>query len=304
MKEIRVVRWLMSMWCNYKCWYCRQDHRRDSTFGPADAVWSDADSGARPTGRAHWADNRSPLEWLSAFKDRFYAYRTVFTLTGGEPMLDLKNMSVLLPGLLCEDYVEAVRIDTNGSWDPTKYPHLNKSKVRLMVSYHPTEIAEGAFLSRLDALCTHGWNVVSVNLVVQPEMAEGLTRLASAVYPAVLSPQLAYGSQQYYTPEQLACIRTLTPDADWYFRTGGPTRGTRCMYPAVAYEINPDGSLEVGCHPRVGNLFDGPLPELLEAPAVCPMNKCTCTDRYSYNERVGVDGPLLPIDAYAERRLA
>lgn len=290
------------MWCNYRCYYCRQDHRRDTTFGPADAVWSDVDSGARPTGKAHWADNRSPLEWLEAFRSRFSEYRTVFTLTGGEPMLDLKNMSVLLPGLLCEDYVEAVRIDTNGSWDSAKYPRLDKCKVRLMVSYHPTEVGEAAFLKRLDALRANGWSIVSVNIVVQPGM--DLARLAAAVQPAVLSPQLAYGSMQYYTPEQLEAIRNLTPDEDWYFRAGGPTRGTLCAYPTLAYEVNPDGSLEVGCHPRVGSLFHGPLPELLPGPTTsCPLDKCTCTDRYSYNERIGVAGSRLPLDVYAERRL-
>lgn len=300
---MRAVRWLMTMWCNYRCWYCRQDHRRNNTFGPSDAVWSDVDNGARPTGRAHWADNRVPLEWLEAFRQHFSQHRTTFTLTGGEPMLDLKNMSVLLPGLVEDSYVQSVRIDTNGSWDPAKYPNLDKSKIGLMVSYHPTEVGEAEFLSRLAALRDNGWRVGVVNLVAEPSAVSDLARLERAVRPAVLSPLLAYASRQYYTEEQLEVLRLSMPAEDWYFKSGGSTLGSLCMYPALAYEVNPDGSVEAACSPRIGSLFDAALPELPVGPVSCPLKKCTCTDRYSHNERITVGRTKASLDAYIERML-
>jgi hypothetical protein len=62
--------------------------------------------------------------------------------------------------------LEALRIDTNASWDPTAYRHVDKSKILLMCTFHPSQVAEEVFFGRLGRLLENGFKVGMINYVM------------------------------------------------------------------------------------------------------------------------------------------
>ena len=84
-----VLRWFMTEWCNYKCPYCPQEHSRNRFRGSF---------------RIHSFDNYKPAEWCRAIERNLIDKAVAITITGGEPMLDIKNMRVLLSTLLSNSY--------------------------------------------------------------------------------------------------------------------------------------------------------------------------------------------------------
>lgn len=293
------VRWLCTLWCNYKCPYCRQDHRRDAVFDPASADWMDNESGGRPPGKAHWADNAMIEEWLAAFERHFSRTGLVMTMTGGEPMLDKKNTVPLLEGLTKAPWCKRLRIDSNASWNPFSWGDVDKNKIVLMLSFHESEISEQDFVWKVNSIRTAGWNVGFVTIVPMPGQVDRLKRLAEKLHPVPLTAMPAYGSLASYSAAQILELQGMTPEQDWPWRSGSTTLGKLCHYPSLAYEMNPDGALTVACHQSVGSLFDPTLPALFADKVPCPHKKCTCVDRYVFMDTFAHD--LFPIDAYASR---
>jgi len=283
----RLLRWMLTQWCNYKCRYCRQDHRRDQEFNGA---------------RGHFTDNAPVERWLGALDKHFSPYAVTVTLTGGETMIDKRAMQPLLAGLASRAWVDAVRIDTNGSWCDQDYSALPKAKFTLMVSYHPSEVTEAEFFRQLRALLSAGWPVSMVTLVVLPDRVKYLKRLAEKLRPIPLSAMPVFGDIGFFTDEQRALLKSMVPSEDWSNRSGDSTRGRACLYPAVAYEMYPDGKLETACHPHLaGSLFADTLPALFPSYTPCPHAKCTCVDRYTFLGDLKVDNSITPTHGYARR---
>lgn len=296
----RILQWQLTMWCNYRCQYCRQDHSRHSVL--ESSPWLDNDAGGRPPAKSHWADNASPERWLSALERCFGDKRLVITLTGGEPLLDRPNMTALLAGFAAAPWVESVRIDTNGSSKPYLWP-VDWSKVSFMVSYHPTEISEVDFFADLDGMLSAGLDVTVVNLVVLPDRVPLLASLARKLRSrgVPLGALPAYGTKMYYTEAELQELRRYLPPEDWFFRSGGETYGRSCLYPALAYEMNPDGAVSVACHPLNGNVLEGTLPRGFDSYVDCPHEKCTCVNRYTFLGELGYNVEGTPLAGYAKR---
>lgn len=275
------VRWICTQWCNYACKYCRQDHSRNSKYrGNA----------------SHWVDNASVSTWIDAFAEHFSGAH--LAITGGEPMLDRKHMDELL----CNVDFSRMRMDTNGTSDPSKWK-CDKSKVVLMMSYHPSEVSEDKFLDQLKRHLDCGWNVAMVTLVVLPDRFDMLKRMTSKTKPlgVPINANVYDGNLRHYTPEQVELLKAAVPSDDWYFRTGGTTLGMQCTYPAAAYEMYPDGSLEVACHPHLSGSVFGSLPTLFEGSASCPKMRCTCLDKYSHLKDLGLNAGATPLESYAGR---
>lgn len=295
-----LLHWQLSMWCNYACKYCRQDHARHSVLERW--PWMDNDTGDRPPGKAHWADNAPPERWLEALESCFGRRKMHIVLTGGEPLLDRPNMQKLLAGLVAAPWADSVRIETNASAQPHLWS-VDWSKVEFMVSYHPSEVEEGKFLGYLDGMLAGGLRVPVVNLVVLPALVPALGRIAGLlkVRGVALAALPAYGSAMYYSAEELTELKRFVPPDDWFFRSGGPTLGRSCLYPSIAYEMNPDGSVTVACHPQHGSVFDGRLPEGFDTYVPCPQAKCSCMVRYSFLGELGYNETTTPLAGYAGR---
>lgn len=276
----RLVRWHMTEWCNYNCSYCPQDH-------------------GRRTGRlGHWTDNKPVEDWLAALKFHFNQYKLSLLISGGEPMIDYKNLHVLVSSLLEEDYVDAIKIDTNLS---VVRPMPVDERLVFMASYHPEHTGVVQFLLKLDKAEDMGWNFLVINIVAKPGDFENIRRVKRTIelngfHVSILPKD---GCLNEYSAEEIADLRSWIPPADWHIRTGGSPMGMTCLHPAVAYKMYGDGSIEVGCHSRrEGNLF-GTLPVLFEHAIPCPRGQCFCTEKYTFTMDVN-HGPM-PLKQFTER---
>ena len=83
-KPVFILRWSMTTWCNYNCPYCPQTHDR---LAPKGKEFT-----------AHAFDNYPLEKWLEAFHRHFAERGLSMVITGGEPMLDRKNMLPFLKG--------------------------------------------------------------------------------------------------------------------------------------------------------------------------------------------------------------
>lgn len=276
------LRWMQTQWCNYRCWYCRQDHTRKQMYRGA---------------AGHWIDNAPLLAWVDAFDQHFAGRKLSLSITGGEPMLDKKNMDPFLQHCADASYVDSVRVDTNGSWDPAGW-RADVSKVRLMVSYHSTETTLQEFRRSLDRLLSCGWKVAVVNIVVDPARFD---ELLSVDLPIPVAYLLMYGKLDLYTAEQAAVLRSKHHAADWPHRAEERTKGKPCLFPSTAYEMEPDGSVRAGCTPELNGSLFGELPVRRSGYTPCPYEDCCCVDKYGFLEDMPPVTSAQPLDLCAER---
>jgi hypothetical protein len=92
------------------------------------------------------------------------------------------------------------------------------------------------------------------------------------------------------------------PEADFRYRSQSDVpEGRKCLYPAVAYSMNPNGEIAVECHPRFrGRFFDADLPRLFAGPVPCPARGCVCLDMYSFLGEVNRNVAPSPLAIYSE----
>jgi hypothetical protein len=281
-----LVRWMMTRWCNWKCSYCDQEHARRAVYR------------GRP---AHFADCASVDAWLAAFRRHFASEDLALCITGGEPMLDRRNVQPLLRGLV--DLAYSVRIDTNGSWDSSRWD-VPKDRIVLMHSYHPEHATEAEFLASIDRKQADGWTVAMATVVVLPDRFGMLDRLREALLrrDVALNCSPLDCSLDGYTPDQVKLLIACMPPADTYNKCGGNPHGMPCLYPSVAYEMAPSGDLHVACYrDRSGSLFAEQLPSCFTSYTACPHQQCTCLDRYTFRSHMGTNTGLTPIADYARR---
>jgi len=269
-----ILRWFMTEWCNYRCPYCPQEHGRNRFKGSF---------------RVHSFDNYTPKEWIEAIDRNFSDRRVAITITGGEPMLDVKNMNEFLSLLLTKPYINNVRIDTNMSWNPSRFKDLpNKKKLIFNCSLHTSQIKIDSFISKIKKLKELGFPIGIVNYVMTVEQAlhykELMNKLKELNLP--LHPNPLYP----LTPQSLKIIarfreifKMALDDVDFFYKTGGNTKGKICYYPSIAYEMNQNGDISVGCFPWIsGSIFNDDIPELPKGPVKCPHHNCYCLDKYSF----------------------
>jgi len=288
-RQRRLIRWYSTQWCNYRCPYCPQKHERKQIFRGSPG---------------HWFDNHPIDAWVAAFRKHFAAYDLALHFTGGEPMLDRRNVDELLTKLVAEPYLKAVKVDTNGTWNPESWS-VPKDKLMFMMSYHPSEASDETFLSNIDRIRAAGWNVVVVNLVMLPGRFDVLPVMRDHLKPRgiLINVIPVDGQIASFSQKEIAILREYTLPETWDVRTGASPYGQECLHPAVAYKVFPDGSLEVGCHEHLsGSLFDERLPDLFDSYVPCPRTQCLCIEKFTFLKDLGnFNEHPLPLHNYTNR---
>lgn len=271
--------WVCSQWCNYKCTYCWQDHARKQIFRGSPG---------------HWADVRSPGEWLCALLHHFKS-PVAMHVTGGEVLLD-KETGRLFEALLAEGW--AITADTNGSFTPTAH----NVRVPLMVSYHPEHVTLRQWLTNLKRLMAHNWEIMNGAYVARPGHIEEF-RLAKAGLkelnlPINIAPQNF--SWDGFTDEERV---ELSNEIPFEYRSGKSPENEMCAFPSVAYEMDPDGTLFVACHRwpgKIGSIWDSAIPQRFEHSVPCPKVQCACEDKFLFLDDLHVSIGVSAKKTYSE----
>lgn len=291
--QATLVRWHMTEWCNYHCPYCPQTHGRYAPKG----------NGLT----AHAFDNFPLQQWLQAFRRHFAQQRLSLVISGGEPLLDKKNMPLLLTAFQEMTTVESIRIDTNVSWQVDWYRTLDKSKILLMCTYHPTQVTEQQFFARIDQVLESGFQIGMINYVMTAQQREKYVvykeKFRKLGIP--LHPNPIWDQRGRHSAEDMALFASELPPLDYLYRTGKKSpKGKKCLFPSLAYELDYRGKIRVGCHPTAaGSFFDQELPALFAGPVPCPYTKCACLDKYSFLEESNRNITTNPLALYSHALL-
>lgn len=285
-----LLRWLLTNWCNYRCPYCPQTHERRAPKGDGMT--------------AHAFDNFPLQQWQEAFDRHFAGYRLSLVITGGEPMVDRKNVPALLNFLSAKKSVECIRVDTNASWKPDRYSDLDRSKIILMCTFHPSHMEESAFIARIRALLDAGFKIGMVNYVMDESNVPlfRARRDKFAEMGVVLHPNPLWGQGGKYKEADLELMKDALPEIDFLYRSGmGDPNGRSCRYPALAYEMDYRGIIRVGCMPSASSsFFDEKLPAQPAGPVPCPHHSCVCLDKYSFLEESERNITTNPLAVYSD----
>ncbi len=273
--------WNISHWCNYQCDYCGVP------------VFS------RRTGeqrQLHAFDHHTVAEWLEAF-GKFPQREIHLSITGGEPFLDRAGFLPLLEGLASMPRF-TTQVYTNASWNPDYFAGLDKQRLHLAVSYHPSQTLLEPFLARLRRMRELGFYVAKVNLTLAPENVdtaeESIGSIQDNGIPVSVNPMIPAGmylENRRRSEHVVSLIERYALPTNAYFQVLQPvTRGRLCYHPGFAYHLEYDGAIAVSCIGRPVNLFADPLPELPGTAVPCPFEHCYgCGDMV----RSLVDEPIL-----------
>ena len=294
-RPIFTLMWILTYWCNYKCPYCFQkSHNRFERYGKY---------------TAHAFDNYRFEKWLEAFSRHFHERRLSLYISGGEPMLDSKKMAPFLKELVSMPTVECIRIDTNVSWKLDEYLEVDPLKIILMCSYHPSQTSLGTFSRKINQLIKSGFKIGMVyltmnhdNFVIYNDVKKEMSEIGVPLHPGPL-----WYSDEKYSEEELLFLKKELPEADFNYRAmkKSPYK-KKCLFPALAYEMNPFGEIHVGCHPYVsGSFFDHTLLSTFSGPVPCPQKVCTCLHKFSFldevNRNINVNPLLVISDSLKEK---
>lgn len=288
-----LVRWHMTEWCNYHCPYCPQTHGR---YVPKGGGFT-----------AHAFDNFPLQQWLQAFRRHFADQRLSLVISGGEPLIDKKNMPLLLTAFHEMPAVECIRINTNVAWQVDWYRNVDKSKIILMCTYHPTQVNEQHFFARIDKVLESGFQIGMINYVLTPQQRETYfvykEKFGKLGIP--LHPNPLWDQSGQHSAEDMALFANELPPLDYLYRTGkNSPKGNKCLFPSLAYELDYQGKIMVGCHPTAsGSFFDQELPALFAGPVSCPRTKCFCLDKYSFLEGSNRNITTNPLALYSRALL-
>ncbi len=293
---VAILELAVTSWCNYRCAYCV------TTVQPKRAAAS------------HAFDRHPVAAWIAAFGRLPGEFALL--CRGGEPFLDHDGFGEFLAAVGANPRLRYLRVDTNGSWSPERYegvPRAVRQKIQLNVSFHPTQVELEAFARRIARIVDAGWQVAMINYVMEAGQADAYARIrdrfrdAHDIYvnpnpdafdPAWTGPALGRRAAQ-------GALAPLLPALDLARKTGAPTVGKPCSFPAIGWFIGPDGRAERACGVRVAGeprsidfLADAGQLRSLTAPVRCPQRECGCLDRYAFLEEV--DGRGRAIDLLGE----
>lgn len=291
---VMIIELSVTSWCNYSCAYCvtTVQARRDDAL--------------------HAFDRHDVGAWIAAFERVPFDFSLL--CRGGEPFLDHQGFSRFLAGIGALPRLRYTRVDTNGSWSPDRYegvPREVRERVRLNVSFHPTQIDLDVFARRLGRILDAGWDVAMVNYVMQADQADGYEQARAVlgerygVYvnpnPDAFDPAPEHRglARRDARPDRL---RSLLPVVDHARKTGALTVGKPCFFPSIGYFVAPDGVAERACGVAVAGaprrldfIRDSARLEPLPRPVACPQLTCLCLDRYAFLEEVPGRGRALDL---------
>jgi len=298
------IRWYISRWCNYDCSYCPQTHH------PQDAPYYIAkDLVRRPYllprhffgshTRSHAFSNFPVEQWLESFA-ALSDKRVSLTMTGGEPFLDRGSFDGFLAGLTQMPHIRAVRIDTNGTWNPARLSGVDWEKVLLNISFHPEQTNLEKFKKSMARLVDAGVHIGMVNFVMAPSQLDDFNEIRDAMGElGIFVNANVFVEVRGMRQEEraFALYEQLVPDLDVQLKTKAlNTKGKPCRFPTQAYQLDPTGLINVGCHPSQRcDFIGGHLPDSPTAAVACPRQHCGCLDMYSFLEEATDRGNQLDI---------
>ncbi len=289
-KPVFLLSWYMTGWCNYNCPYCPQEHQRF----------------ARTTDgyTAHAFDNFSLQKWCNAFSHHFHDRHLSLIVTGGEPMLDKKNMAPLLKELTSMPTVECIRIDTNASWKPNDYRGVDPQKITLMCTYHPSQTSKEQFLASIKELLNQGYAITLINFVMSKDNFDTFRLMKQEIFELgiPLHPNPLWNSAGQYSDRDLTILKEELPLEDYPYRTQIVSPfGHKCLFPSLAYQMDQTGRIQVGCHPQIsGSFFENDLPPTFAGPPLCPQNICVCCSMYSFLKDINRNVCVDPLRVYSD----
>jgi len=243
------------------------------------------------------------VRWL-----HFSGHRLSLVITGGEPMVDRKNMLAFLNQMSGRPSVECIRIDTNLWWNPEQYPGLDLSKLILMCTFHPSQTDEASYFERIKAVLKAGYKIGMVNYVMDDTNIQTFNDRSRRFRDlgVVLHPNPLWGKGGSYAKGDLELMRSVLPDIDFRYRSGQDNpKGKLCNFPVIAYEMDATGLISPGClYDRSGSFFDAQLPKSPNEAVPCPFESCVCLDKYSFLEGGERNLSLNPLQEYSNNLLA
>jgi len=291
--NVILLRWYMTEWCNYKCPYCSQTHGRFEPKG--DNL------------KAHSFDNFPIDRWLEAFRLHFKNVKLSLVITGGEPLIDKKNMVKLLTAFNEMPEIECVRIDTNASWNVDWYKGLDKSKIILMCTYHPSQIEEHQFFDAIQKILDNGFHIGMINFVITSETREKYFEYKNTFKKmgVPLHPNPIWDKSGHHKKEDMQFFENELPTVDYLYRTGTKSpKGKKCLFPSLAYEMDFKGNIHIGCYPKTSvNFLNSKLPLPFPGPVTCPNTQCACLDKYSFLEGINRNVTTNPLELYSQALL-
>jgi hypothetical protein len=250
--------------CNYACDYCPFAKTYDS---PA-ALRRDAEDLAR---FVDWAASQSrPISIL-------------FTPWGeGLVRRHYRDALVRLSHL---PHLRRAAIQTNLCVGMRWLDAANLATLALWCTYHPSQVARKAFLSRCRELSRRGVRY-SVGMVALHAHLDEIDAVRAELPSDVHLWLNAYDQRtpDYYSDEQIERLQHVDPHFR-YNLTTPPSLGAPCHAGESVLSVDGDGNVR-RCHfvdERLGNLYDGSFAAALRARR-CPNARCDCYIGYAHRK--------------------
>ncbi len=258
--------------CNYGCSYCPFAKR------PAriPALERDTKALARFTG------------WILGQERRFQVLFTPY----GEALIWPAYQETLRMLSWCPAVVQ-VAIQSNGSAPVSWISGVNLEKLRLWLSWHPSEVALPDFVARVKLLVEAGV-LLSVGAVAVAGALEAVEALRAALPAAV--PMWINAQKPGPRLDAATAARWTEIDPDFHLdRRAHRSRGLPCSAGETSLFVDGEGDVR-RCHfvgEVLGNLYDAPIDGML-APRPCPRLRCDCFIGYSRLKHLDLERRLGP----------
>lgn len=254
--------------CNYRCNYCPFAKQHDDKV----ARLKDREALTR---FVNWvcrqADHKLSIlftPWGEALIRKWYQ----------EAIVDLSQ----------QNHVHKLVIQTNLSAKLDWLKQVDRAKVALWVTYHPTEIGMDKFLSNCDQLLALGINF-SVGMVGLKTHVETIKQLRQALDSSIYMWVNAYKMQpQYYEDSQLRLLSSIDPlfenNLNDYRSYKQP-----CYTGEDTFSVMGDGTV-TRCHfikESLGNIYQHDLMDLSKQ-RLCSNTWCDCHIGYVHLKKTGL----------------
>jgi hypothetical protein len=146
-----------------------------------------------------------------------------------EPFLDAEISTFhFRPVQRCAFY--NARIDTNGFWKPDRYPEVNWNKIRLNISYHPTQVSLDQFEKSVKEKIGAGIKIGMINFVFAPSQMRSFEEISARMEPLglLVNANVFVETSERQTAEGLKAYEKYIPKLDIDIKTGRMTTRGGC----------------------------------------------------------------------------
>lgn len=248
--------------CNYDCGYCPFAKAYDS----------------RAALRRDAADLARFVDWAAA---QTTALSILFT-PWGEGLVR-RHYRDAIARLSHLPHLRRVAIQTNLCVGMRWLDEVDRDKLALWCTYHPSQVSRDAFVARCRELDRRGVRH-SVGMVAMHEHLDEIETLRAQL-PATTPLWLnAYDERpaDYYDDAQIERLQAIDPHFRYNLEPA-PSLGAPCLTGESVISVNGDGDVR-RCHfvaAPLGNLYDGSFAAHLRARA-CPNARCDCYIGYAH----------------------